>query len=103
MAQLDSHCLKKIGTRPLRPLAGLCRECSAWNMPGGRESTEVLQANQIYVSQYSTQPLDAPPITPRTKGIPVVDRIAPQLSLRAEIIGRNPGDEAWAILLVQQE
>src|ERR1700736_1699632 len=103
MAELGSHCLKKAGARTLLPLAGLCCGRSARNVPRGRESTEVIQANQIYVSQQSPQPLYAPPIIRRTKGIPVVDGIAPQLSLRAEIIGRNPGNKAWPTLLIQQE
>ena len=63
----------------------------------------MIQANHIDVSQQSTQPIDAPPITSRTHGIPVVNGIAPQLTLRAEIIGRNSGDEAWPMLLVEQE
>src|ERR1700691_4303906 len=90
MAQLCLHCLKKAGSRTRHPLPRLSRWRSGWNVPRSREPAEVIQANHIDVSQQSTQPIDAPPITSRTHCIPVVNGIAPQLTLRAEIIGRNP-------------
>src|SRR5580658_2359140 len=103
MAQLGLHCLKKAGRRTRHPLPGLSRWRSGWDVPRSREPAEVIQANHIDMSQQSTQPIDAPPITGRTHGIPVVNRIAPQLTLRAEVIGRNPGDEARPTLLIEQE
>src|SRR5580704_1089397 len=103
MAQLRLHCLKKAGSRTRNPLPGLSRWRSGWNVPGSREAAEVIQANHIDVSQHSTQPIDAPPITTRMHGVPVVNGIAPQLTLRAEIIGRNSGNEAWPMLLIQLE
>src|SRR5580692_1854690 len=103
MAQLRLRCLKKIGSRTRYPLPGLSRWRSGGNMPCSHKPAEVIQANHIDVSQQSTQPIDAPPITSRTQGIPVVNGIAPQLTLRAEIIGRNSGDEAWPMLLIEQE
>src|ERR1700683_1675381 len=103
MAQLRLRCLKKIGSRTRHPLPGLSRWRSGWNVPRSREPAEVIQANHIDVSQQSTQPIDAPPITSRTRGIPVVNGIAPQLTLRAEIIGRNSGDEARTTLLIEEE
>src|SRR6202167_1354697 len=103
MAELGLYCLKKAGSRTRHPLPGLSRWRSGWNVPRSREPTEVIHANHIDVSQQSTQPIDAPAITSRTHGIPVVNRIAPQLTLRAEIIGRNSGDEARPMLLIEQE
>src|ERR1700728_2681455 len=103
MAQVGLHCLKKAGSRPRHPLPRLSRLRFGWNVPRSREPAEVIQANHIDVSQQSAQPIDAPPITSRPHGIPVVNGIAPQLTLRAEIIGRNSGDEAWPMLLVEQE
>src|ERR1700730_9325659 len=103
MAQLRLHRLKKPGARTRHPLAGLSRWRPSWNVPRSRKPAEVIQANHIYVGQQSTQPVDAPPITSRAKSIPVVNGIAPQLTLRAEIIGRNSGDEAWPMLLIEQE
>src|ERR1700733_14635882 len=103
MTQLGLRCLKKAGSRTRHPPPGLSRWRSGWNVPASRESAEVIQANHIDVSQQSTQPIDAPAITGRTQGIPVVNGIAPQLTLRAEIIGRNSSDEAWPMLLIEQE
>src|ERR1700678_1267709 len=103
MAEICLHCLKKAGSRTRHPLPGLSRRRSGWNVPRSREPAEVIEANHIDVSQQSTQPIDAPAITSRTHRIPVVNGIAPQLTLRAEIIGRNSGDEAWAKLLIEQE
>src|ERR1700683_3324981 len=103
MAQLCSHCLKKAGSRTRHPLPGLSRWRSGWNVPRSREPAEVIQANHIDVSQQSTQSIDAPPITGRAHGIPVVNGIAPQLTLRTEIIGRNSGNELWSMLLIEEE
>src|SRR6202050_5256484 len=103
MAQVCLHCLKKAGSRTRHPLPGLSRWRTGWNVPRSRESAEVIQANHIDVSQLSTQPIDAPPKISRAHGIPVVNGIAPQLTLRAEIIGRNSGDEARPMLLMAQK
>ena len=53
--------------------------------------------------QKCAQSVDAPSITGRTKGIPIVDRVAPQLSLSAEVIRWNPSDEARAAMFLQHE
>src|SRR5271154_590018 len=103
MAQLGLHCLKKAGSRTRYPLPGLSRWRSGWNVPRSREPAEVIQANHIDMGQQSTEPIDAPPITSRTHSIPVVNGIAPQLTLRAEIIGRNSGNEAGPMLLIEHE
>src|SRR5271170_2499327 len=103
MAQLCLHRLKETGPRTRHPLPGLSRWRSGWNVPRSREPAEVIQPNYVYVIEQGTQPIDAPPITSRTHGIPVVNGIAPQLTLRAEIIGRNSGDEFWPMLLIEQE
>ena len=67
MAQLGLHCLKKAGSWARHPLPGLSRWRSGWNVPRGRESAEVIQANHIDVSQQSAQTIDAPAITGRAK------------------------------------
>src|SRR6266496_5757348 len=94
---------EKAGARPRHPLSGLSRGCARWNVPCGRETAEVIQANCIHVSEQGTQAVDRPAITGCAKRIPVVNRIAPQLSLRAEIVRWNAGNEARAAILVEQE
>ena len=101
--QLCLHRLKKAGSRTRDPLARLSRWRSGGNVPRSREPAEVVQANHVDVSQQSAEPIDAPSITSRTQGIPVVNGIAPQLTRCAEIIGRNSGDESWPMLLIEQE
>src|SRR5277367_1604324 len=55
------------------------------------------------MTQQGTQPVETPSITSGAQSIPVVDRVTPQLSLRAEIVGRDSGNEARPALFVQQE
>src|SRR5258705_13937799 len=81
--QLFVHRFEKAGARTLHPLSGLSRGRARWNVPRGRESAEVIQSNRIHVSEQGTQPVDRPAITGCANRIPVVNRIAPQLSLRA--------------------
>src|SRR5271154_4583106 len=100
MAQLRLRCLKKTCARARPPLPRLSRWCAGGNVPCGRESAKVIQADNVNVIEQSTQTVYAPPITGRAKGVPVINWIAPQLPLSAEIIGRNSGDETWATLLV---
>src|SRR3984885_1172973 len=103
MTQLGLRCLKKAGSRTRHPPPGLSRWRSGWNVPCSRESAEVIQANHIDVSQQHPQPIDAPPITSRTHRIPVVNGIAPHLTLGAEIIRRNSGNEARPMRFIEQE
>src|SRR5271168_56449 len=103
MTKLGLDRLKKACARARHPLARLSVRGASRNVPRGPEAAEVIEANHIDMIQQGAQPVDAPAISSRTKGIPVVNRIAPQLPLRAEVVGRNSGDEAGAALLVQQE
>src|SRR6266498_3300180 len=63
----------------------------------------MIQANHVDMSQQRAQPRDAPRIAGLPESVPVVDGVAPKLSLRAEEIGRHTGNEAWPVLLVQQK
>jgi hypothetical protein len=72
-------------------------------MPSRDEASKVVQANHINVRQQRAQAANPPAIARLAMGVPVVKRIAPELSLRAEIIGRHAGDEARTALLVQQK
>src|SRR4030095_11337888 len=63
----------------------------------------MIQANHVNVSQQRAQTRDAPTIAVLPKSVPVIDGVAPKLSLRAEVIGRNTGYETRPALLVQQK
>jgi hypothetical protein len=81
----------------------LGRSCPGRYVPGGREATEMVQTNHIHVSQQRTEAIDAPAIAGPAQLVPVVDGVAPELSLGAEIIGGHAGHEARPVLFVQQE
>src|SRR5260221_7386063 len=48
--QFLAHSFEKVGSRAGYPLSGLCRWRTHGNMPRGRESAKVVQANCIHVS-----------------------------------------------------
>src|ERR1700681_3170577 len=63
----------------------------------------MIQANHVDASQQRPQPRDAPMIAGLPKSVPVIDGVAPKLSLRAEVIGWHTGNEERPALLVQQK
>src|SRR5579864_8338888 len=63
----------------------------------------MIQANHIHMGKKAAQPVNPPAIPRGTKCLPVVDGIAPQLPLRAEIVGRNTGNKERMSLFVEQE
>src|SRR5262245_24095978 len=72
-------------------------------MPGCGEAAEMIQANDVHVSQQRAQTGDAPAIPGLAKHIPVIYRITPKLPLRAEVVGRYSRNKTWAMLLVQNK
>ena len=72
-------------------------------MPGGREATKVIQANQIHVSEQRPHAVDAPPVAGLTQRVPVVNRVAPELTVGAEVIGRNSTHKPRTIALIELE
>ena len=75
----------------------------AGNMPRRCERAKMIQTNHIYVCEQSTQTIDAPTIASLPKCLPVVDRVAPKLTLSTEIIRGHASHEARLSLVVQQE
>src|SRR5262245_7048917 len=63
----------------------------------------MVQANHIHVSEQGAQAVDTPTITGPSKRLPVINRVAPELSLGAEVVRRHAGGKARPALLVQQE
>src|SRR5580704_9802186 len=55
------------------------------------------------MNQQSPQAVDAPAKSGLAKGVPVVNRIAPELSLSAEIVGRYSGYEARPVFVIEQK
>ena len=63
----------------------------------------MIQTNYIHVSQQRTEAIDAPAIAGPAQRVPVIDGVAPELSLGAELIGGHTSHEARLVLFVQQE
>ena len=72
-------------------------------MPRSCETSEVIQTNHIYMTQQTADSFDAPLISRGTKRIPVVDRIAPELSLSAKVVRWDSSDQTRSPLLIEQE
>src|SRR5262249_173848 len=72
-------------------------------MPRCCESTKMVKANHIHMGEQSTHAIDAPAIASLPQRLPVVDRVAPELSLRAKVIGRYACHALWPVLFVQQK
>src|SRR6266478_1837968 len=102
-AQPSLHRAEELGARTWHPLAGLRRRCSGRYVPGGCESAEMVQADRVHVSQQGAQAVDGPAVTGTTKRVPVIDGVAPELSLGAEVVRRHTGNDAWSVARVQQE
>jgi hypothetical protein len=100
-AQLSRHTLEKVNTRTLHPLARLSRRRPRGHVPCCRKSSEVVQSDSINMGKQSTNPIDGPPVPGCAKRIPVVHGIAPQLSLRTELVGGDTGHEARSPMLIK--
>src|SRR5207245_7666012 len=72
-------------------------------VPRRRESSEMIEADRVDVSQQGAQAVEAPAVAVRGQDAPVIDGIAPSLALRAEIIRRHTGDHARPLLRVEQK
>src|SRR5215472_6298106 len=94
---------EKIGPWSWHPFAGLSSLHPGRDVPRGLECSEVIETNDVDVTQQTSDPVDAPSVASRTKRVPVVNRITPKLSFRTEVIGRNSSDETWPPPLIQQE
>src|SRR5262249_59776041 len=94
---------EEVSARARLPLTGLRGRRSERNVPGSGEAAEVIEADRVDVREQGAHPVDAEAITARAKRVPVVDRIAPALPLRAEVVWRHAGDDARPARLVEQE
>src|SRR5262249_17774706 len=73
------------------------------DVPGGGKSPKMVEPDHVDICQQRAEPLNAPPVPCGSDGAPVIDRIPPELSQRAEIIGRYSGNEAWPVSFIELE
>ena len=57
-AKLPQYCFEKGASRTRHPLAGLGCRCSGGDVLRGRESPEMIQANEIDVRKERAEPVD---------------------------------------------
>src|SRR5687767_9680708 len=57
--------------------------------PVGLETAEVIDANDVIELERRTESLDPPRIAVCSHSFPIVDRVAPELASRAEVVGRH--------------
>ena len=72
-------------------------------MPRRGEPAEVVQADGIDVREQRTDPIDPPSISGPPMRFPIIHGVTPELSVGAERVGGNAGDEPRPTLIVEQE
>ena len=73
------------------------------DVPGAGEADEVVDADEVDLGEHPAQAIDPPAEPVGGHGLPAVERIAPELSGRAEIVGRDAGDVRRGTLVVEEE
>src|SRR4029077_6802223 len=63
----------------------------------------MIKAHEVHVSQQRSQAVYAPAVTGPLKRLPIIDGVAPELPLRAEMVGRNAGHESRTMAFIQQK
>src|SRR4029077_8424237 len=81
--------------------AGCC--CLCRYVPGGSEGPEMIQSDNVDVTEQRTQAFQRPFVAAATERVPVIDGVAPELPFGAEVVGRHSRDKGRTALFVQQE
>ena len=63
----------------------------------------MIQANYVHMSKESSQAVYIEAEASLTEGTPIVRRVAPKLSVFAEIVSRHPSNKSRTVLFVEQE
>src|SRR5439155_21662059 len=82
---------------------GLRRRGVGRYVPRGRETSEMIEPDGVDVREQGADAVDAPAVAARGQRVPVINWIAPPLSLRAERVRRHPGDDARLVRRVEQK
>src|SRR5208337_1487116 len=73
------------------------------NFPGGGKAAEVVDADDIAYAHGGAIAIDPPAVAVAAHGVPIVDRIAPELAGGREVVGRGAGDGARAEVAIEFE
>src|ERR1700746_39155 len=92
-AEFIAHLIEKFISWPIHPAAVNRSRFVGRNLPELRETTKVVEPDEIASLRGPAQALYPPMVLSGANCVPVVQRIAPALSGGAEVIGRHTGHD----------
>src|ERR1700756_578327 len=95
--------MEEFGPRTWDPLTCPRRWRIGRYVPCRSERAEMIQPNDIHVTQKSTQAVYPKSKASAAECVPIVDWVTPALSLRTEIVGRDASDHARSAMFIEQE
>ena len=100
LAELLANRFEQFPARRRNPLTALGSLIASGNLPARSETAEVVHAGDIDHGQRRAHTLDPPLEAVVLHALPVVKRIAPELSGFAEIVRRNTRNHDWFSVFV---
>jgi len=85
------NCIKKIHVWSRNPFAIYCSRLAVWNGPVRFKAAEMIYAHIVYKSKHSLYAVNPPEVACLFHRVPVIQRVAPQLTCRTKVIRRNTG------------
>src|ERR1700757_326863 len=95
--------MEKLWTWTRHPLPCTCCLCIGRDGPSSNEGPEMIQPNTIHVSKESAQTIYKKSEPGAAECIPIIDGVAPQLSVLTEIVRGHSGDKSRTEFFVKQE
>jgi hypothetical protein len=89
------------GSGPVAALDGGLR--ARGDLPVALHADEVIDAQHVDLREHHAQALDPPLVAARRHHVPAVQRVAPELPGRAEVVGRHARDDRRLALRVEEE
>ena len=87
----------------LAPAAGAGVLRAVRHRPVALQTAEVVDAHGVIELAGGAQAPDPPAVAVRAHAVPVVERVAPELAVGSEVVGRHAGDLRRAALIVELE
>ncbi len=102
-AEFGAHRLEEPRARPGDPAPVDRRPLARRDLPVVLEAAEVVDPREVVERQRQPQPRDPPAVAVARHHVPAVERVAPVLAGRAEVVRRHPRDDRGPVGLVQGE
>src|SRR5262249_50728377 len=94
---------KERSARPGHPAASERGISMPWHLPIGMEAAEMVEPNEVFQRECMADALDPPGKARLFEDVPAVERVAPELAGRTEIVGRNASHNRRSPPLVQSK